>query len=74
MNIGNPDELTLLELAEAVIAITGSRAEIVFEALPDGRPARCASPTSRAPRSCSAGSRRSSSKTGCAAWSRHSQL
>jgi len=34
VNIGNPDEFTLLELAENVIDITGSSSEIVFEALP----------------------------------------
>jgi dTDP-glucose 4,6-dehydratase len=34
VNLGNPDEFTLLELAEAVIRITGSSSEIVFEALP----------------------------------------
>ena len=34
VNIGNPDEYTLLQLAEAVIEVTGSRSEIVFEALP----------------------------------------
>jgi dTDP-glucose 4,6-dehydratase len=34
VNIGNPDEFTLLELAETVIRVTGSRSEIVFEALP----------------------------------------
>jgi dTDP-glucose 4,6-dehydratase len=34
VNIGNPDEKTLLELAEVVKRITGSRSEIVFEALP----------------------------------------
>ena len=34
VNIGNPDELTLLELAETVIEVTGSKSEIVFEALP----------------------------------------
>jgi len=34
VNIGNPDEYTLLELAETVIEVTGSRSEIVFEALP----------------------------------------
>jgi dTDP-glucose 4,6-dehydratase len=38
VNIGNPDEFTLLELAEAVIEITGSRSEIVFEALPTDDP------------------------------------
>jgi dTDP-glucose 4,6-dehydratase len=34
VNIGNPIEMTLLELAEAVIAATESRSEIVYEALP----------------------------------------
>ena len=34
VNIGNPDEYTLLELAEAVIETTGSASEIVFEELP----------------------------------------
>ncbi len=33
-NIGNPNEYTLLQLAEAVIAATESRSKIVFEALP----------------------------------------
>jgi dTDP-glucose 4,6-dehydratase len=34
VNIGNPDEMTLLEMAELVIELTESRSEIVFEALP----------------------------------------
>ena len=34
VNIGNPNEFTLLELAKTVIDVTGSRSEIVFEALP----------------------------------------
>ena len=34
VNLGNPKEMTLLELAEAVIDTTGSRSEIVYEALP----------------------------------------
>jgi dTDP-glucose 4,6-dehydratase len=34
VNIGNPIEKTLLELAEAVIRVTGSASEVVFEALP----------------------------------------
>jgi dTDP-glucose 4,6-dehydratase len=34
VNIGNPDEFTLNELAEAVVRITGSKSEIVHEALP----------------------------------------
>jgi len=34
VNIGNPNEFTLLELAKTVIDVTGSRSEIVYEALP----------------------------------------
>ena len=34
VNIGNPQELTLLELAQTVVRVTGSKSEIVFEALP----------------------------------------
>ena len=34
VNIGNPGEYTILELAEAVIKATGSKSQIVFEALP----------------------------------------
>jgi dTDP-glucose 4,6-dehydratase len=34
VNIGNPRELTLLGLAETVIRVTGSKSDIVFEALP----------------------------------------
>ncbi len=38
VNIGNPDEFTLLELAEIVIEVTESRSEIVYEALPTDDP------------------------------------
>ncbi len=38
VNIGNPKEFTLLELARAVIEVTDSRSEIVFEALPTDDP------------------------------------
>jgi dTDP-glucose 4,6-dehydratase len=34
VNIGNPNELTLLEMAKLVVELTESRSEIVFEALP----------------------------------------
>jgi dTDP-glucose 4,6-dehydratase len=34
VNIGNPAEYTLLELAQKVLEATGSTSEIVFEALP----------------------------------------
>ncbi|HEU4655895.1 MAG TPA: UDP-glucuronic acid decarboxylase family protein [Capillimicrobium sp.] len=38
VNIGNPDEYTLLQLAQTVIEVTGSSSEIVFEALPTDDP------------------------------------
>jgi dTDP-glucose 4,6-dehydratase len=34
VNLGNPEELSLLELAETVRRVTGSESDIVFEALP----------------------------------------
>jgi dTDP-glucose 4,6-dehydratase len=34
VNLGNPAEFTLNELAEAVIRLTGSKSEVVYEALP----------------------------------------
>ncbi len=38
VNIGNPNEMSLLELAEAVIEVTESRAAVVYEALPRDDP------------------------------------
>jgi dTDP-glucose 4,6-dehydratase len=38
VNLGNPKEMTVLELAETVIEATGSRSEILFEALPQDDP------------------------------------
>jgi dTDP-glucose 4,6-dehydratase len=38
VNVGNPNEFTLLELAKEVIKATGSSSEIVFEALPTDDP------------------------------------
>jgi len=34
VNLGNPEEFTILELAQTVIRLTSSKSEIVFEALP----------------------------------------
>jgi dTDP-glucose 4,6-dehydratase len=34
VNLGNPQEMTLLELAKTVLRVTGSTSEIVFGALP----------------------------------------
>ncbi len=38
VNIGNPNEFTLLELAKTVIDVTESRSEIIFEPLPTDDP------------------------------------
>ena len=38
VNIGNPNEFTLLELAREVIEVTGSNSEIIHEALPTDDP------------------------------------
>jgi len=38
VNIGNPNEFTLLELAQTVVEVTESKSEIVFEALPTDDP------------------------------------
>jgi dTDP-glucose 4,6-dehydratase len=38
VNIGNPDEFTLLELAEVVLEVTGASSPIVHEALPADDP------------------------------------
>ena len=40
VNIGNPEEFTLLQLAAQVIAATGSESRIVFESLPENDPAQ----------------------------------
>ena len=40
MNIGNPDEFTVLDLAREVLEVTGSSSEIVYEPLPVDDPAR----------------------------------
>jgi UDP-glucuronate decarboxylase len=38
VNIGNPGEFTILELAEKVIELTGSKSKIIFEPLPSDDP------------------------------------
>ncbi|MDR2133387.1 MAG: SDR family oxidoreductase [Clostridiales Family XIII bacterium] len=40
VNVGNPEEFTVLELAEKVIEQTGSRSKIAFLPLPEDDPAR----------------------------------
>jgi dTDP-glucose 4,6-dehydratase len=38
VNIGNPNEMSLLDMAKKIISITGSKSEIVFEPLPPDDP------------------------------------
>jgi dTDP-glucose 4,6-dehydratase len=40
VNIGNPDEFTVLQLAELVLEVTGSASEILYEPLPVDDPAQ----------------------------------
>ena len=48
INLGNPDERTMLELASEVLAVTGSSSELVFEPLPQDDPTRRCPDISRA--------------------------
>jgi dTDP-glucose 4,6-dehydratase len=38
VNIGNPEEVTMLELAKEIIRLTGSRSKIIFQDLPEDDP------------------------------------
>jgi UDP-glucuronate decarboxylase len=38
VNLGNPGEFTMLELAEAVLRLTGSHSKVVYQALPQDDP------------------------------------
>ena len=38
INLGNPDEFTMLELAESVLSIVGSKSKIAFQSLPADDP------------------------------------
>jgi UDP-glucuronate decarboxylase len=38
VNLGNPGEFTIRELAETVIALTGSKSKLVFKPLPSDDP------------------------------------
>ena len=48
VNLGNPNEFTILELAETVKKLTNSKSEIVFKPLPQGDPKRRRPDISRA--------------------------
>jgi UDP-glucuronate decarboxylase len=38
INLGNPSEFTILQLAQTVVAMTGSSSKIVFRSLPSDDP------------------------------------
>jgi len=40
VNLGNPDEFTIRQLAETVIRLTGSKSELIFKPLPENDPTR----------------------------------
>ncbi len=47
-NLGNPNEFTMLDLAEAVIELTGSTSQLIYEPLPQDDPRRRQPDISRA--------------------------
>jgi dTDP-glucose 4,6-dehydratase len=40
VNIGNPNEFTILDCAQTILEVTGSKSELCFEALPEDDPIR----------------------------------
>ena len=40
INLGNPTEVTIKQLAETVVRMTGSRSEIIYQPLPTDDPER----------------------------------
>ncbi len=50
INLGNPQEFSILELAERIIKLTGSKSKIEFKPLPEDDPARRKPDISRAKR------------------------
>ncbi len=40
VNLGNPDEFTIKELAELVLELTGSKSKLIYEPLPEDDPTR----------------------------------
>jgi len=38
VNIGNPDEITIKDFAEEVVALTGTKSKIIYEPLPADDP------------------------------------
>jgi dTDP-glucose 4,6-dehydratase len=52
VNLGNPQELTILELANEIVRLTGSRSKIIFMPLPQDDPKRRQPDISRARQLC----------------------
>lgn len=52
VNLGNPQELTIFELAQLIIQLTGSRSKVVFTPLPQDDPKRRQPDISRARQLC----------------------
>jgi dTDP-glucose 4,6-dehydratase len=52
VNLGNPQELTILELAHEIVRLTGSRSKIVYTPLPQDDPKRRQPDISRAGQLC----------------------
>ena len=50
VNIGNPDEISMLDLAKEIIDLTGSKSRIVFKELPEDDPKVRKPDTSKAER------------------------
>lgn len=40
VNLGNPNEMTMIQLAEAVLRLSGSKSKLVFKELPEDDPTR----------------------------------
>jgi UDP-glucuronate decarboxylase len=40
LNMGNPEEYSVLQLAEAIIRLTNSRSKLIFKPLPEDDPLR----------------------------------
>jgi UDP-glucuronate decarboxylase len=40
INLGNPSEITILEVAENIIELTNSKSKIVFKTIPEDDPVR----------------------------------
>ena len=65
VNIGNPNEFTILECAQHVLKVTGSKSKIRYEPLPQDDPKQRRPDITKA-RSCWAGNRRLIWKPACA--------